>query len=209
MNSNGLFRNNLQSKIIDKEQLGYALQGLSIENDFYYLIGNFREDQRKSEGTNLLKNSMLVAKANSSTWGRMIDAEKQDCHLCPYIYTYNTLMYCIHKSGTIVRLDKRTKETSDNKIKGQNIEIDIAFLVNNDVVDFSRYWSVSGLKDNITSISFIFDEKGNISSLVVNAFDNKGIIANIYLVTYLGGGNIGRPELLVSDANLFGVAKKN
>lgn len=206
--SAAIFKNNLQSKIIDIKQIGYAIQSLCVGNDFYYISNNFRDDLQATEGTNLFKNNLLIAKAHSNTMGRMIDAEEQDCHFTPYIYTYHTLMYCIHKKGTIVRLDKRTKEKSDDTKTGPTCETDVAFFINNDVIDFSHYWLIRGLEKNIASISFIYNVKGNVSFLVVNAFDEKGVIANVYLVPYLGDGKIGYPELLVSNANLFGVVKK-
>jgi hypothetical protein len=210
-NYSGVYKNNLQSKIVDTEQIRFSLKGICVGNDYYH------EDMGHTEkgnnvGYNLFKNNLLAAKIHSDTHGEMIDGEKQACNFNNNIWGYGGLMYCINKNGTIVRMDERTKEKAIETVKPSYEETDVAYFVNNDAIDFSGYWTIGGnveknVENSIQSISFIFDVRGNVSCLVVNAYD-KIMALNIYLVQYLGDGKIGSPELLVSNATLFGVVKK-
>lgn len=206
-NSNGIFRNNPQSKIIDITQFGgNFLKGIAVGNSYYYFNPRYNS-QNNDGGHDLFKDSLLIAKIHSSVFGRMIDPENQDCHFSNYIMGYPTLMYCINKEGTIVRLDSKISDKTNSK-KGTIDQPDygVAYVVNNDVVDFSPYWKTDEIK-NIQSVSFIFDENGGVSNLVVGA-TNQDYTSSIFLLPYLGGGQIGTPRMLVSNATFFGVAKK-
>ena len=208
-NSNGIFKNNLQSKIIDSAQIGNSfLKGKAVGNDYYYF--NTRYDQKNNDGGHdMLKNSLLISKIHSNVYGRIIDASEQGCHLSNYIFTYSTLMYCIDKNGAVVRLDSKVKQDS-NDLRGtfSQEDKDVVYYINNDIVDFSRYWTMSGTEPkSLQSASFIFDGQGGVSSLVVEALDEK-YVRNIYLVSYLGNGKIGEPQILVPNASLFGVINK-
>ncbi len=207
-NSNGFFKNNLQSKIIDSAQIGSSfLKGKSIGNNYYYF--NTRYDQKNNDGGHdLLKDSLLISKIHSNVYGRIIDANEQGCHFANYIFTYSTLMYCIDKNGAVVRLDSKIKQ-NQNDLRGtfSQEDKDVVYYINNDIVDLSRYWTMSGTEPkSLQSASFIFDGKGSVSYLVVEALDEK-YVRNIYLVSYLGDGKIGEPQILVSNASLFGVIK--
>jgi hypothetical protein len=208
-NSDGIFKNNSQSKIIDSAQIGDAfLKGMAIGNSYYYF--NTRYDQKNYDGGHdLFKDSLLISKINNSVYGRTIDADKQDCHFSNYIFGYSTLMYCINKSGAVVRLDSKSKnDTKDALVANTQEYKDVVYIINNDVVDFSPYWITGGnTAKSIRSASFVFDDKGGVSYLVIEALDEK-YASNIYLVPYLGDGKIGEPQILISNASLFGVVKK-
>jgi len=207
-NSSGIFKNNLQSKIIDSSQIEDSfLRGKAVGNNYYYF--NTRYDQKNNDGGyDLLKDNLLISKIHSNVDGRIIDAGEQGCHLSNYIFGYLTLMYCIDKNGAVVRLDSKIKQNS-NDLRGtfSQEDKDFVYFINNDIVDFSRYWAVGGADvKSVQSASFIFDEKGSVSYLVVEALDEK-YVSNIYLVPYLGDGKIGEPQILVSNASLSGVIK--
>ena len=154
-------------------------------------------------------NTLLIANIRSDTYGRTIDADKEDCHFGNYIYGYWTPMQGVDKEGTFVRMDKRTNKPTPHVGRPPYEETDVLYYVNNDIVDFSRYWKIGGnVEKSIQNLSFVFDEKGHVSSLVVTALD-ESLVPNIYLVRYLGDGKIGAPEIVVRDATLFGVAKKS
>ena len=208
-NSSGIFKNNIQTKIIDSAQIGNSfLKGKAVGNNYYYF--NTRYDQKNNDGGHdMLKDSLLISKIHSNVYGRIIDASEQDCHLSNYIFGYSTPMYCIDKNGAVVRLDSDTKRnTNDPRGTIKQEDTNVVYAINNDIVDFSRYWTIGGNNEkSIQSVSFIFDEKGSVSYLVVNALDEK-YVSNIYMVQYLGDGKIGEPQILVSGASLFGVIKK-
>ena len=206
-NSIGIFKNSLQSKVIDRTQIGDIFnKGEAIGNNYYYF--NIRYDQKSVEqGHDLFKDDLLITKVNSTVYGRIINPDQQDCHFSDYIYGFSTPMYCINKEGTIVRLDSKTN-TGNLQNANKAISTDVVYIINNDLVDFSRFWTTIGnLEKSTKSVSLIFDEKGNVSSLVIDASDEKSA-SNIYLAPYLGDGKIGEPQILVSNANLFGVTKK-
>jgi hypothetical protein len=183
------------------------VQGRAVGNSYFYM----RFDQDSGNGGHgLFKDNLLVSRIHSSTYGKMINADEQDCHFGNIIYTYLTTMVGIHKEGSIVRIDKRTNDKQNRAGQGPSVEQDIEYIVNNDVIDFSRYWTTNGnMEKGILSVSFVFNKKGEVSDLVVNAPDKDGLSTNIYLVRYLGDGQIGVPEILVTNATLFGVVKKS
>ncbi len=204
-NSQGTFRNNLQAKIFDRvdgDQFIYAVGGMTSGNSYYYNTSSASKD--KQTKNSFFKDNLLVAKIHSDVYGRMIDADKQDCHLGNSISGYLDLMYCLNKAGTIIRLDKSAVTDTTTP----QAEKTVIYLVNNDVIDFSRFWTTKeGMNEkNVQSVSFIFDENGNVSSLLVEALE-AGYTSNIYLIPYLGDGKIGDPQILVSNAHLFGVVK--
>ena len=208
-NSQGIFRNNLQSRIISKERLGGSsflfAKGLTVGNNYYYFT---LPSENKPHG--FLKDNLLVANIRSDTYGQTIDAEREDCHFGNSISGYLTPMQCVSKQGTIVRMDKRTNKPTLRKGQPPYEETDIVYFVNNDIIDFSYYWKIGVdlFDQGIKNLSFVFDQKGNVSFLVVTALEENKSWPDIYLVQYLGDGKISKPEVLVKDATLFGVAKK-
>jgi hypothetical protein len=200
-NATGIFKNNIQSKFFDIPGDGFFPdRGECIGNSYYFL---YKKTQSLSNDYELFKDGLLIARINSNEGGKIIDPEKQDCHFGTTISTYATPAYCINKAGTIVRMDM--------KAPAYNIYDHAIYIINDDIVNFSPYWIKDGLNGknelDINSVSFIFDEKGNVSYLVVDS-RNETFTSSIYLVPYLGGGTIGKPQILVSDASLFGVSKK-
>lgn len=209
-NSKGIFKNNIQTQIFNNVDMGnefaYTVGGFAVGNSYYYNA----TVASKNTGTenDLFKDNLLVAKIHSDVYGRMIDPEKQDCHFSNYIYGYPTLMYCINKEGTIVRLDSKSNTKQLKNGSGPTQDNNVEYIINNDVVDFSTYWKTDGTSEkNIQSVSFIFDEAGNVSNFVLGA-TNQDYTSNIFLVPYLGSGRIGTPRMIVSNATFLGIVKK-
>ena len=207
-NSGGIFKNNLQSVIFNYTGTGSSLlpyiQGKTIGDNYYYFVDHNKDN---SGGYDLLKNDLLVSKINSNTYGKIINPDEQDCHMDTYIAGYFTTMYCINSKGTIVRLDSDTKTvTSSSKGGIYSPDKGVVYEIDNNVVNFSPYWKNGNM--DVSSVSFIFDDNGNVSYLVIDALSDNDGSRNIYLSKYLGGGEIGTPTVLVSGASLFGVVKK-
>ena len=202
----GIFKKNLQSEIVDPKQTGNTfLLGGAFGNNYYYF--DMRYGQQNSEGGHgLFKDDLMIAQIRSSVYGKIINADKQSCNLGSFIYTAFTPMYCINKTGTVIRLDSNEKRNT-NDLRGTNKQEDkdVSYFINNDIVN-PNYWT-KGTK-NIQSTSFIFDDSGNVVYLVIGATDENDYTSNIYLASYLGGGRIGEPQILVQNASLFGVVKK-
>lgn len=210
-NSSGIFRNDLQSKIIGIQRLGSPfspfVKGIAVGNNYYYFTSPV--DENKPHG--LIKDNLLVANIRSDTYGRTIDAGKEDCHFGNSIWGYLSVMQCVNKQGTIVRMDKKTNKPTPHRGQPPYEETDIVYFVNSDIIDFSRYWNIgTALFDKgIKNISFVFEEEGNVSFLIVTALEENKMLPDIYFMRYLGGGKISAPEMLVSEATLFGVTKKS
>ena len=207
-NSGVIYKNSLQSKIFDSGQIvNVFFKGAAVGDNYYNFNSADSSKPIEEQSHGLFKDGLLIANIRSDTYGRIIDPAKQDCHFNNFIYGALSPMYCINKEGTVVRVDKNTNTISNNSVLGQD---GVVYIVNNDVIDFYPYWGKNGSagKDiaNINSASFIFDEKGGVSSLVVDANGENGK-PNIYIVPYLGDGKIGEPKILVMDATLFGVIK--
>ncbi len=200
----GIFRNNLESMVISATHIGSLfIRGAAVGNSYYCFTS---PSENNPHG--FLKDNLLIANVRSDTYGRTIDADEEDCHFGNYIYGYLTPMQGVNREGTVVRMDKRTNKATPHDKYRPSLETDIAYFVNSDMINFSPYWKTGGnVEKSIQNLSFVFNEKGNVSSLVVTALD-ESVVPNIYLVRYLGNGKIGPPEILVRDATLFGVAKK-
>jgi hypothetical protein len=198
-NSKGIFKNNNQSMIMSMDQLGgSAMGGIGTGNNYYYFNYKYKQTH---DGHSLFKNDLLVSKINSNVYGRIINSDYEDCHFHNYYHRlYATEpMYCISKKGVIIHLDK--EPGSDDT----NTEDKYDYIIDNNIIDFSAYF----LKKDIISISFIFNDDGDVYGMVAS-FRGKagGFYSDIYFIPYLGDGKIQEPQLLKSGVDFVGVVKK-
>ena len=205
----GIYSNNLDSKIIDRNRLESEVsgwyKGVAVGNHYYYFVHD------TGDGHGMIEDNLLVANIRSDSYGRTIDAEEQGCHFDNFIYGYLTVMQCVNRQGTIVRMDKRTNKPTPHVGRPPYEESDVVYYVDKDVVDFSRYWKIGRdlFEEGIKNLSFFFDEKGKVSFIVVTALEENKMLPDIYLVRYLGAGRLSKPEILFREATLFGVTKKS
>ena len=194
-NSQGVYKNNLENNIINPSRLSGVFQFEVFGKDYYF---DNIDNKRTSSGYGLFKNNLLLSKVVSSQHGKFVNTDKQSCGLSRSSFAYSTSpdMFCINSKGTIVRMDSPEGESGKHSILNK-----IDYFID----EYKLNLAALEAKGRIEKLSFAYNKDGLVDYVIAEI--NEGS-SNIYFVPYMGKGEVGDPQLYLSNMSLFGVIRR-